>query len=85
MGPCRCGPLLKSATELVKRLSAMQDAGLWGKTAYAVLRTYAQGCCNHHLPADYGEGVWVDKLDEVLQQSLPRVTCGPEGVSLSLA
>jgi len=71
------GPLVESAKKLVKQLSAMQDAGLRGKTAYTVLHTYAQGCCNHLLRANYEEGGWVEDLEEVLQEGLARVTGSP--------
>ena len=67
------GPLVEAAKVFVERLAAMQDAGLRCKTAYVVLHTYAQGCCNHLLRANLEDGQWLDDLEEVLQQGLARV------------
>ena len=41
------GLLVQLAKQIVKRLSALQDANLRGKTAYTVLCAQAQEACNH--------------------------------------
>ena len=75
-GRVAAGPLVEAARGFVERLAAMQDGGLPSKSAHAVLHTYAQGCCNPLLQANFEEGGWLDDLDdleEVLQQGLARV------------
>ena len=67
------GPLVDAARHFAQRLAALQDAGLRGKTAYTVLHTCFQGCCNHLLRANYEEGGWVDDL-EVFQDAMARIT-----------
>ena len=72
-GSVAATPLVEAAAAFVKRLAAMQDAGSRSKTAYTVLHTYAQGCCNHLLQAIFEEDGWLDELEVVLQQGLARV------------
>ena len=66
-------PLVDATNGLVQRLSVLQDAGLRRRMAYTVLRTYAQGCCNHLLQANMEEGRWLDDLEGTLQQGLAQV------------
>ena len=62
-----------AARALIARLAALQKAGLRAKTAFTVLHTYAQGCCNHLLRANYEEGEWLDQLEGELQKGLEQV------------
>ena len=62
--------VVEAARGLTRRLEELRGAGLRTKTAYTVLHTYAQSCCNHFQRANYEVGSWVDDLESVLHQGL---------------
>ena len=62
--------VLEDTRGLNRRLAELRGAGLRAKTAYTVLHTYAQSCCNHLQRAKYEVGHWVSNLDDELVRGL---------------
>jgi len=72
--------LVQSAQGVNRRLGELRQAGLKSKTAYTVLQTFAQSCCNHLQRANFEEGAWLADLEAELLRGLGNLT--PAGSDL---
>ena len=61
---------LAQARALNQRLAQLRAAGIGLKTAFTVLRVFAQSCANHLQRANLEDGAWVADLDAELHRGL---------------
>ena len=53
------------AARFRERLAQLRAGGLRDQAAFQLLQTYSAGCVTHLLRANYEQGSWVERLDEV--------------------